>query len=210
MVEEAIKDKLKQTIETYNKIAQIYANYTAQKLLQFQLSKFISLLPEKGKILDAGCGSGRDAEYFQDEGLQVTAIDLAEGMIDEAKKRNVNAIKMDLLDLKFDKNKFDGLWSMASFHSIPKEFGPKIIKDFHKILKPDGILYIAVKEGSGEEIIRKERYQNLPIFYAFYKKEELEKLLKENDFEIIESVNSNDEGTNWVEIFAKNIKVIIE
>ena len=54
MVEEAIKDKLKQTIETYNKIAQIYANYTAQKLLQFQLSKFISLLPEKGKILDAG------------------------------------------------------------------------------------------------------------------------------------------------------------
>jgi len=38
-----------------------------------------------------------------------------------------------------------------------------------------------------------------------YKKDELNQLLKENGFEIIELSNSNDEGTNWIEVFAKKI-----
>ena len=66
-------------------------------------------------------------------------------------------------------------------------------------------MYIAVKEGEGEELIEKERYWNSPRFYAFYKKDELNQLLKENGFEIIELSNSNDEGTNWIEVFAKKI-----
>ncbi len=210
MDNENIREKIKQTINTYNQIAKLYSEYTLNKLLQFQLTKFISLLPENGKVLDVGCGSGRDAAYFQEEGLNTIAIELADGMIEEAKKQNINAIKMDLLDLKFLNNEFAGIWCMATLSNIPKSETKKIIKDFHKILKPDGVIYIAVKEGNTEEILTKEKYNNLPIFYAFYQKEELEKLLKENDFEIIESVISEDEGTNWVEIFARNIKVKIE
>ena len=199
-----VKEKVKRSIETYNKYATIYAQYTKEKLLQFQLEKFISLLFSKGKILDAGCGCGRDSLYLIENGLNVIAVDLSEGMIKEAKKNEVNAIKGDLLLMKSNKE-FAGIWCMATLHSIPKTDAPKLMKNFYSALEKEGILYIAVKEGEGEHLIEKKRYENSPIFYAFYKKEELEDLLKSCNFEIIELIISDDEGTNWIEVFAKKI-----
>ena len=79
-------EKFEQAIKTYNKIAKIYAKYTKDKLMQFQLSRFESLLKGK-KILDAGSGSGRDVEYFLEDGFDVTGIDISQGQIKEAKKR---------------------------------------------------------------------------------------------------------------------------
>ena len=199
------KEKVNLAIQTYNKYAKIYSEYISGKLLQFQLTKFISLLPEKGKVLDAGCGPGRDSEYLIEEGLDVISVDLSEGMIEEAKKRNVNAIKMDILDLELSPESFDGIWCMATLADVPKTEANKALENFRKILKKDGIIYLAVKEGEGEKIIEKERYGNMPRFYAFYKKKELEELLKKNNFEIVESVQSNDEATEWIEVFAKKI-----
>ncbi|MBI2148599.1 class I SAM-dependent methyltransferase [Candidatus Woesearchaeota archaeon] len=198
----SIEESIKKAIETYNKYSSIYAKYTQNKLLQFQLAKFVSMLPEKGKILDAGCGSGRDTAYLQEDGLEVTAVDISEGMIKEAEKNGVNAVKGDLLKM-ISNEEFVGIWCMATLADIPKSQSKKLLQNFYKALKKEGILYLAVKEGDGEKIIEKERYENSPRFYAFYKKEELEKLLKENGFEIIESSVSTDEETNWVEIFAK-------
>lgn len=198
------KEKIKIAIETYNRYAKIYADYTSAKLLQFQLTNFISMLPTKGKVLDAGCGAGRDSAYLKEEGLDVVSVDLSEGMIEEAKKLGVNPVNGDLLNMKSNEE-FDGIWCMATLADVPKTEAVALLKNFHKALKVNGILYIAVKEGEGEQVIQKERYGNLPRFYAFYKKNELEELLKNNMFEIVESVQSNDEGTEWLEVFAKKV-----
>lgn len=199
-------NKLKQAIQTYNKIADIYAKYTHEKIYQFQLTKFISLLPGK-KILDAGCGSGRDVEYFLEDGLEPTGIDISEGMIKEAKKRvKKGKFKiMDFLDLKFKDNSFDGVWSMAGLLHTPREDVKKALKEFYRVLKENGAIYIAVKEGEGEKEIKKEKYQNEPRHYVFFKKDELEKYLHENNFKIISSEVNDDQGTKWVEIFAKKV-----
>ena len=92
--ENFMKDKIKLALETYNKYAELYAKYTKDKLLQFQLTEFSSMLPKKGKVLDAGCGCGRDAAYLSEEGLNVTAVDICDGMINEAKKNNVLVKKL--------------------------------------------------------------------------------------------------------------------
>ncbi len=197
-----IKEKLKKAIETYNKYASVYAEHTKDKLLQFQLSEFVSMLPKKAKVLDAGCGSGRDTAYLKEDGLEVTAVDISEGMIQESKKIGVNAIKGDLL-VMVSNEEFDGIWCMATLADFPKSEAPKLIQNFYKALKREGVLYIAVKEGEGEELIEKEKYNNSPRFYAFYKKDELNKLLKDNGFIVLESKVATDENTNWVEVFAK-------
>lgn len=202
--EQNIKENIKKAIETYNKYASIYSEYTKNKLLQFQLASFVSMLPNKGKVLDAGSGSGRDSSYLREDGLEVVSVDISEGMIKEAGKNGVKVIKGDLL-LMVSNEEFDGIWCMATLADIPKKYNNKLIKNFHKALKNNGILFIAVKEGEGEQLIEKERYGNSLRFYALYKEDELNNLLKENGFEIIESVVSNDEGTNWVEIFAKKV-----
>jgi SAM-dependent methyltransferase len=199
-----VKEKLKIAVTSYNTISSLYAEYTKDRLLQFQLTKFISLLPEKGKVLDAGSGVGRDSAYLKEDGVEVIPVDLSEGMIDEAKKYGVETLKGDLLKM-VSNEEFIGVWCMATLQDIPKEEAPKLIQNFHKALKKEGILYVAVKEGEGEEIIEKEKYGNVPRFYAFYKEEELNNLLKQNGFEIIESTTSVDEQNFWVEVFAKKI-----
>lgn len=200
-----LKAKLKEALKTYDLCAEIYSKYTETKLLQFQLTKFASMLPKGGKILDAGCGIGRDAKYFSEDGFDVTAIDLSKSMLDEAKKRGVNAVKMDLLSMKFEKESFDGLWCMASFSDIPKEDAEKALKNFNEILKTNGVIYFAVKEGEGQEIVAKEKYNNLPRFYAYYTQKELTELLRKNGFEIAAESTAQDDKNRWVEVFARKV-----
>jgi len=197
-----MEDKLKQAISTYNKIAGIYSKYSSEKLLQFQLNEFLSLLKGK-KILDAGCGGGRDVEYFTEEGYDAIGIDLSEGLIKEAKKKKGKFIVMDFRKLSFENETFDGIWSMAGFIHNSRDDVVKSLKEFLRVLKKDGILYIAVREGEGEEEVRKEKYNGEPRIYVYFKKEEFENYLKTNGFNIISSIVSEDDEKKWVEIFAR-------
>jgi len=197
------EEKIKLNLTLYDKCSSIYVEHVNDKLLQFQLAKFVSLLPRKGKVLDVGCSSGRDTSYLIEDSLEVIPIDFSDGMIIEAKKNNITPMKLDIRNSEGLTSDFDGVWCMATFSDIPKEESSKVLVNINKILKPEGILYIAVKYGEGEVIIEKELYNNLPRYYALYKKEELENLLNMNGFNIIEAIVSDDEGTKWVEIFAK-------
>ena len=199
-----MEDKVNEAIQAYDKIASIYADYTFPKLLQFQLNKFISLLIGK-KVLDAGCGPGRDLLYFKEEGLDITGIDISKGMLRECKRRTgITGLQIDMREMSFKDNMFDGVWCMASFSDIPKEDNSKVINEFYRILKRGGVIYIAVKEGSGMEIVKKKKYNDMPRIYVYYKQTELEDLLKKK-FVILTSNTIDDQGTSWVEIFAKKI-----
>lgn len=199
----SVSQQIKETIKTYDIYAEIYALNVENKLIQFQLNKFIQLLPKNATILDAGCGSGRDAKYFSEEKLNVIGIDLAKGMIEQAKKNNILVEKMDIKKMKFEKESFDGVWCMVSFSNIPKKDSKQVLKNFYNILKKEGIIYISTKHGEGENTILQEKYNNQPIFYSFYNQKELTKLIEDNGFEILESTTSPD--SKWIEIFAKKI-----
>ena len=211
-----LKEAIKKTIETYNKFAKIYADKHHEKLLQFQLNKFVSFLPGK-KVLDIGCGSGRDVSYFLEEGLDALGIDISDGLFAEAKKRVPKGSfkKMDMLNLDFSNDSFDGLWVLDSWVHLPKKEAAKVLLNFAKILKKDGVLYIAVKEGEGETFIENqgsfkgEEYKNNPRFFAFYKQVELEELLKSVGFKVLEVINdeTDSEGRHWIEIFAKKEEI---
>ncbi len=200
-----MKEQAKDTLQVYEKYAKVYADYTFPRLMQFQLNQFISMLPKNAKVLDVGCGSGRDSHYFNDYGLAVTAIDISENMLKEAKTRAPDATfkKMDMRKLTFPKESFDGIWVMATFSDIAKKEAPVALKEFAKVLSKSGVLYIAVKEGEGEKIEMKQQYGNIERFYAYYTQKELESLLASAGFKMITSTVSDDEGQRWVEIFAK-------
>ncbi len=202
-----MEDVKKQAIETYNKIAKTYANYTSEKIFQYQLNKFISLLPKSPKVLDVGCAAGRDVAYLSEENVNVIGIDLSEGLLSEAKERVPKAefIKMDFTKTSFNNEAFDGIWCMASLSDIPKVQTRATLKEFNRILIKGGVIYIAVKEGLGEKIIKKEKYENNPRFYSFFMLPELEEFLILENFQIVSSLISDDDGTKWVEIFARKI-----
>jgi len=193
------EEKFKEAIKTYNKIAAIYAKYTEDKLMQFQLSRFESMLPGK-RVLDAGCGPGRDVEYFMEDGFKVVGVDIALGQIKEAKKRVPNGEfkKSDFRKMDFENSSFDGVWSVTSLIHLPKSEVEKAIKEFNRVLDKKGVLYISVKKGEGSEIVKKEKYNNEPRIVYFYTQQEMEELVRDAGFRILGS-EANDV---WVEIFA--------
>jgi len=205
-----IRDKLKIAIRSYNKIASIYSKITFHKIYQYQLNKFATMLPKKAKVLDAGCGSGRDAQYFKDYEFNITAIDAAENMVKEAKK-NVKGVKfkhMDMTKTDFKDNTFDGIWANASLLHTEKKHVPKTIKELKRILKKDGILYISVKEGKGQEIKKKEKYNNEPIPFFYYSLNEIQELVEKEGLQVLNSGLSEDsilkrKDTAWINIFCK-------
>jgi len=199
-----MKDKIKKAIETYTKYAKIYADRTFDIIMQFQQNEFISMLPGK-KVLDVGSGSGRDAKYFKEEGLNVTGIDISNGLLEESKKRVKGAkfLKMDMLNMDFKENSFDGVWIVSTLSDVEKKDAPNFLKDCHKILKNKGIIYISVKEGEGEKLEKKAYLNDEERFYSYYKKPELLSLLEQAGFKIIKSIVTEDSNNNWVEIFAK-------
>lgn len=193
-----------ETINTYDKIARHYAEYSFPRLSQYQLMQFSSLLLTGNKVLDVGCGSGRDTQFLRDEGHEVIGIDASSGMIEEAKRLVGGDFRlMDMKKLDFSENSIDGLWCCASLLHQPKNNLSSTLREFHRVLKNGGVAYIALKEGIGEMVIRTPNALNEPRFFAFYSQEEIAKALKIEGFNIISSESEIIEGVRWLNIFAR-------
>lgn len=68
----------------YNQQAAAYYSATVDVDMQPVYQRFLPYLPEGGHILDAGCGSGRDAKKFMDLGLKLTAFDASKELVNLA------------------------------------------------------------------------------------------------------------------------------
>lgn len=148
-----------------------------------------------GRILDAGCGPGRDCEFFTDNGFEAVGIDVAEGMIDYAKEnRKGDFRRMDMRSLEFEDSSFDGIWCSASIYFLPREEMEEVVTEFSRVLKQGGVLYFNFKVGDGERI--KQKWGEAVKEYHL-SQEEGKELVRENGFRVIEStVNEAAGGRN--------------
>ncbi len=99
------------------------------------------------RVIDVGAGTGVDAKSFKEHGLRPVCVDLAQTMAALCKKESLDTVLMDLEHLGFGDEVADGIWAHASLHFMPKRNFVWLMPDLHRILKPDGLLYIAVPEG---------------------------------------------------------------
>ena len=107
--------------------------------------------PPPKKILDVGCGTGRDCVYFASKGYEVYGIDLSQGMLAQAdrkakeKKLKISFSIVDMQALDSSGSSFDGIWTASALVHLNSAEKRKTIKGFYKVLKPSGILYINVQ-----------------------------------------------------------------
>ena len=180
-------DKSKQAVLVYNKIAQSYSK-KFQKPSDY-IEDFLKLIPKGGKILDVGCGVGVDAGYMYSKGFKVVGIDLSKGMLKIAKKRfpNVDFKLMDLREIRFAPNSFDGVIASFSLIHIPKDDVLGVLHKIHQILKNGGIVYIGVQKGKSKEVFIDEPLKpGEKLFVNVFSFEEIKELLLKSGFVIIQ------------------------
>ena len=159
------------TINFYEKNAEAYAALTVTADMSRAYEKFLAYLPLGAKVLDAGCGSGRDSLYFMRQGYRVTMLDASAAMCRCAEKlTGQKALHKTFAEINFDKQ-FDGIWANASLLHVPEQELENVLKILHRALKDDGVLYASWKYGEAER-------RDGERFYCDMTEEKLKKLLR--------------------------------
>lgn len=136
-------------VEYYNKNADSFFAGSVNADMAEDREAFLAYVQGGGKILDAGCGSGRDSKAFLDAGYDVVAFDASR----EMRIRAAEYIGREVLDIRFEEisfeKEFDGIWASASLLHVPMEELPEVMGRMRKALKPGGVMYASFKYGEG-------------------------------------------------------------
>lgn len=155
---------------------------------------------KKGKILDFGCGSGRN---FTKTNGTIYAVDFSQKMLnyakDYAKKQKFKIItkKAPALKLPFKDNFFDRAIFIAILHCIDSEKKrEKALKELYRVLKPKAEAMIFVWSKKQKRLKNKPKECMIPWtingkkYYRYtyiYDKQELQKLLEKVGFKVLKA-----------------------
>ena len=138
------------TLDYYNHNASAFAEGTVDVRFTEMQNAFLKYIPEGGKLLDYGCGSGRDTKYFLDRGYDVDAIDGSEALCKIASNYTGITIQNMLFEELEATDKYDGIWACASILHIAKSKLPDILQRMAKATKDNGVIYASFKYGEWE------------------------------------------------------------
>ena len=148
------------TLDYYNKNSEEYFNSTLNVDMTNTYKPFLKLVPKDGKILDLGCGSGRDSMNFMKLGYEVTSVDGSKELAKKASAllgKEVIVSTFEELELK---EKFHGIWACASLLHIKREDLKTVLNNLYNNLEDNGVFYMSFKYGEKEYVDDKNRYFN--------------------------------------------------
>ncbi len=207
-------DKNRKTVDAYDKNPQYYAEKFDSYGIRFEDVDRVLKLNESGsnKVLEIGCGSGRDAEYIISKvGIDnYVGIDASAGLIDLARKKNPKG-KFHVKDMRnvslavqaYETEIWGVIFSFASLLHVNRDELAEIVEKCHKWLKIGGILFIFTKYGEYKE----EKITNLgdEKYYYSYKPEDIEKLCPYKFFVVYKNIQ-DIKGQPWFEMALRRIE----
>ncbi|HEV2107801.1 MAG TPA: class I SAM-dependent methyltransferase [Thermomicrobiales bacterium] len=155
------------------------------------------------RVLDAGCGVGRDMAWLEAHGARVIGVDISAGMLAEARTRASGPLlRLDMRSLAFADDSFDGVWCVASLLHLPKSDVPPTLAEFHRVLVPGGTIVLSLQHGAGEEWERDPYGKGTRRFFARYSLGEATTLLTGAGFMVIERGSDVARARHWLSFLA--------
>lgn len=112
--------------------------------------RFAKMLPVNSRILDFGCGSGRDTKYFLEKGYRVEATDGSSELCKLASAFTGIEVKEMLFQDLDASGKYEGIWACSSILHLPKDELKNVMQRMLCALKDDGVIYTSFKYGTFE------------------------------------------------------------
>ena len=135
------------TIKYYDENATYYFDSTSQVDLVSLYKEFLEYVPAGGRIMDLGCGSGRDVKWFRDHGYEAYGLDASEKLVRIASEKLGIPVKVGFIEEWIADKAFDGIWCCASIMHLDDEAIEQFFSNLKDNLKPDGVLFMSVKSG---------------------------------------------------------------
>lgn len=165
------KKKVDDTLNYYNTKAKDFVSGTIDVAFAEIQDAFLEYISVGGKILDFGCGSGRDTKYFLSKGYDVDATDGSEELCKIAREYAGVQVKQMLFEELDKVEVYDGIWACASILHVEKKQLPDIMKKIAIATKTGGVVYTSFKYGDFEGV-RNGR------FFTYLTEESFGELLK--------------------------------
>jgi SAM-dependent methyltransferase len=137
---------------TYDAIAPRYAvaNAALVPAVRAAAVQFAECLGGSGRILDLGCGHGRDIAWFAARGFNVMGADLSMGMLREAAALvDAPLVQLDMQHPAWRGSSFDGIWCNATLMHLPRAALPRLLATIRRLLIPGGWLFVSIQVGGG-------------------------------------------------------------
>jgi len=217
----------KMTAYNYDKVALCYESLERRDYSEYEQVKWKRLIDTAHKIfgslepvtiLDVGVGDGKGVRFAHSIGMDVWGCDVSDAFIKMAQNQlpdelESRIVKCDMRSLPFDKESFHIIRHNATLVHMPL-IGPgygsdKAISEASRVLKHGGLLYISLKIGDSDGICFIDTNEGLgKRIYQLYKKSDIENLLIDNGFIIIDKDSLFEQRTptqmiEWYNIIAR-------
>jgi 2-polyprenyl-3-methyl-5-hydroxy-6-metoxy-1,4-benzoquinol methylase len=152
-----------QTLAHYERTAQAFWEGTKDHDVSQNIAALLQAIdvPAPLKLLDFGCGPGRDLKTFKDMGHQPIGLEGAAPLAAMAHQHSgCEVLEQNFLHLQLPQAQFDGVFANAVLFHVPSAALPQVLKQLHGTLKPGGVLFSSNPRGEGQEGWQGERYGN--------------------------------------------------
>ena len=149
------------TIEYYDRMAKLYWDGTRDHDVSQNHAALLEAIESEPpfRIIDLGCGPGRDLCYFKSLGHEAIGLDGSKELVEMARRiSGCEVLHQDFLALELPENRFDGVFANASLFHVPSQELPRILRELHATLKLDGVLFCSNPRGNDEEGLSGDRF----------------------------------------------------
>jgi SAM-dependent methyltransferase len=151
----------RKTVAHYSDRADEFWERTRDHDVQQNIEALLRHLPAESPLhlLDFGCGPGRDLVAFRDLGHAPVGLEGSAPFAAMARMHSgCDVWEQDFLALNLPANRFDGIFANASLFHVPRQELPRVLRELHATLKPEGVLFTSNPRGNNEEGWNRERY----------------------------------------------------
>ena len=198
------------TVRAYDASAAEYRAGTAEMpaSVRSAIDRFLGLVRPGARVLEIGSGSGRDARALEEGGVSVRRTDITPAFVHLLRDGGhdadvVDPLVDDLADPVAPGTPYAAVWADASLLHVDREDLSRVLSRLADATEPDGVLFLGLKEGDGEDW---SLHGNVtaPRFFTFWREEPLRSALAGAGWRVtgVERDTGAD-GEPWLQVVAR-------